>query len=88
MAKYTQTNRATLATIAKACDVSNATVSRVLRGDNTNGFSVRSEVRERIMQTVVQMNYRPDLAAQSLRSQQTHIVAVLGLNHNGVVCLM
>lgn len=67
--------------IAKVCGVSNATVSRVLRGDHTNGFSVRPQVRERIMQTVAQLNYRPDLTARSLRAQQTHVIAVLGLNH-------
>jgi DNA-binding LacI/PurR family transcriptional regulator len=67
--------------IAKACGVSNATVSRVLRGDNANGFSVRPQVRQRIMQTVAELNYRPDMTARSLRAQQTHVIAVLGLNH-------
>ena len=49
--------------IAKECGVSNATVSRVLRGDHAHGFSVRPEVRDRIMQTVAKLNYRPDLTA-------------------------
>lgn len=77
----TPASRPTLAMIAKACGVSNATVSRVLRGDHANGFSVRPEVRDRIMQAVAQMNYRPDMTARSLRAQQTHVIAVLGLNH-------
>jgi DNA-binding LacI/PurR family transcriptional regulator len=65
--------------IAKECGVSNATVSRVLRGDHAHGFSVRPEVRDRILKTVQLLNYRPNLTAQSLRAQQTHLVAVLGL---------
>ncbi len=81
MARKANTTRPTLAMIAKECGVSNATVSRVLRGDHAHGFSVRPEVRDRIMQTVAKLNYRPDLTARSLRAQQTHVIAVLGLNH-------
>ena len=81
MAKTVKSPRPTLAMIAKVCGVSNATVSRVLSGDNRNGFSVRDEVRQKIMDAVAQMNYRPDLTARSLRAQETHVIAVLGLNH-------
>lgn len=81
MTKTIKSPRPTLAMIAKVCGVSNATVSRVLSGDNRNGFSVRDEVRQKIMDAVTQMNYRPDLTARSLRAQETHLIAVLGLSH-------
>jgi LacI family transcriptional regulator len=81
MPRTSDPSRPTLASVAHACGVSSATVSRVLRGDTTHRFSASPEVRDRIMQMAEQMNYRPNITAQSLRIQQTHVIAVLGLNH-------
>lgn len=53
--------------VAKAAGVSTATVSRVL-SDNA---PIRPETRERVMQAVTALNYRPNLIARSLRAQKS-----------------
>lgn len=53
--------------VAKAAGVSTATVSRVL----ANNAPVRLETRERVMQAVEELDYRPNLIARSLRSQKS-----------------
>src|SRR6266705_3425290 len=64
---------ASIKDVAKAAGVSTATVSRVL----SNGAHVRPEVRERVMEVVAQLAYRPNLLARSLRSQQTNTIGLL-----------
>jgi LacI family transcriptional regulator, fructose operon transcriptional repressor len=59
--------------VAKAAGVSTATVSRVL----SNGAHVRPEVRERVMEVVEQLSYRPNLLARSLRSQQSNTIGLI-----------
>jgi LacI family fructose operon transcriptional repressor len=59
--------------VAQAAGVSIATVSRVL----TSQPNVRPEVRERVMQAVKKLDYRPNLIARSLRSQQTKTIGLL-----------
>jgi LacI family fructose operon transcriptional repressor len=59
--------------VAKAAGVSTATVSRVL----SNGEHVRPEVRRRVMEAVEQLDYRPNLLARSLRSQQTNTIGLI-----------
>jgi LacI family transcriptional regulator len=70
----------TVREIASHCGVSNATVSRVLNGNYSNGFSVREEVRQLITQIADEMGYRPNLAAKNLVQRQTRIVSILGYN--------
>jgi len=70
----------TVREIATQCGVSNATVSRVLNGNYSNGFSVRQEVRELITQIAEEMGYRPNLAAKNLVQRQTRIISILGYN--------
>jgi len=53
--------------VAKAAGVSTATVSRVL----ANNAPIRPETRERVMQAVADLNYRPNLIARSLRAQKS-----------------
>jgi len=64
---------ASIKDVAKAAGVSTATVSRVL----SNGLHVRPEVRERVMTAVEQLEYRPNLVARSLRSQQSTTVSLI-----------
>ena len=64
---------ASIKDVAKAAGVSTATVSRVL----SNGAHVRPEVRERVMEAVAQLAYRPNLLARSLRSQQTNTIGLI-----------
>jgi LacI family transcriptional regulator, fructose operon transcriptional repressor len=59
--------------VAEAAGVSTATVSRVL----SNGLHVRPEVRERVMATVERLEYRPNLVARSLRSQQSSTIGLI-----------
>lgn len=53
--------------VAKAAGVSTATVSRVL----ANNAPVRAETRERVMQAIETLDYRPNLIARSLRAQKS-----------------
>lgn len=70
----------TVREIARHCGVSNATVSRVLNGNYSNGFSVREEVRQLITQMAEQLGYRPNLAAKNLVKGQTKIISIIGYN--------
>ena len=53
--------------VAKAAGVSTATVSRVL----ANNAPIRPETRERVMQAIAALDYRPNLIARSLRAQKS-----------------
>lgn len=59
--------------VAAAAEVSVATVSRVL----TNQPNVRPAVRERVLEAVKKLNYRPNLVARSLRSQQSNTIGLI-----------
>lgn len=59
--------------VAEAAGVSTATVSRVL-SDNKH---VRPEVRQRVLEAVERLQYRPNLVARSLRAQQTKTLGLI-----------
>jgi DNA-binding LacI/PurR family transcriptional regulator len=59
--------------IARLAGVSQATVSRVLKGDP----QVNAEMRERVLAVVQQLGYVPDARAQSLRSQRTRLLGLV-----------
>jgi DNA-binding LacI/PurR family transcriptional regulator len=59
--------------VADAAGVSTATVSRVL----TNKPHVRQDVKERVMEVVNELNYRPNRVARSLRSQKSTIIGLI-----------
>lgn len=69
----------TLSSVARECEVSESTVSRVLNGSKQGRFSVSPEVRGRILRVAQEMNYRPSVAARNLTVGKTHLVAVLGV---------
>lgn len=71
--------RASLADIAHMTGVTTATVSRVLN-NRREGFSVRPELREKIVTAAHQLGYRPHLLAQSLRKSRMGIVGLLGIH--------
>ncbi len=60
----------TLKDVALRADVSYQTVSKVIR----NQMQVSSEVRARIQRAVVELDYHPNAAAQSLRLQSSHLI--------------
>ncbi len=53
--------------VAARAGVANATVSRVLSGS----ADVRSDLRDRVLQAVAELDYQPDILAQSLRRGAT-----------------
>ncbi|SHO52405.1 LacI family DNA-binding transcriptional regulator [Desulfopila aestuarii] len=59
--------------VAEAAGVSTATVSRVL----SNKPRVRAEVHKRVMEVVQSLGYRPNRAAQNLRSNSSKIIALI-----------
>ena len=63
----------TIYDIAERAGKSYATVSRALKGSSR----ISTETRERIMQIASDMDYRPDRAARSLRSQKTHTIGLV-----------
>lgn len=68
----------TVKEVAARCGVSQATVSRVLNQKYEHGFSVREELKQRILEVAEELGYRPNLAARNLVRKQTKIVAMLG----------
>lgn len=63
----------TIKEVAKAANVSIATVSRVV-----NDYAhVRPAVRESVQKAIVELGYRPNGLASSFRTQQSNIVGVL-----------
>ena len=69
-------NKVTILEIAEKANVSPATVSRVLRG--TTG--VAQGKREAVLQAVDELDYRPNVFAQSLASGQSMTLGVLTQN--------
>lgn len=65
--------RVTQFDIAKLANVSQATVSRVLSGDDR----VEGEIRERVLETMREHNYQPDVRARSLRTRRTGLIGLV-----------
>lgn len=70
----------TVKEIAVHCGVSRATVSRVLNNNYKHGFSIREEVRQRIIDVADSLGYLPNLAARNLVQRQTKVIGILGCN--------
>lgn len=67
--------------VAQKAGVSKSTVSRVLNNRLGNGFSVKEEVRLRVLEVARRMNYRPNLIAKSLTMRSTRMIHIFGGNH-------
>lgn len=65
--------RSRIEDVAAAAGLSMKTVSRVLN----NEPNVREETRDRVMQAVEQMQYKPNLSARSLAGQRSYVVALV-----------
>lgn len=63
----------TIKEVAERAGVSPATVSRVM----SNATSVRPAYRERVLQAVAELDYRPNRLASNLRRQATAMIAVV-----------
>jgi len=66
----------TLKNISKETGVSVSTISRVLN-NYTDGFSVKPEVRKRILECVERNGYRPSPILRTMRAKRTMLVAFL-----------
>ena len=65
--------RPTMADVAKAASVSLQTVSNVINAPHL----VRAATRERVEAVIAATGYRPLKAAQTLRTQRSHLIAVI-----------
>ena len=63
----------TIYTVAREAQVSMATVSRVVNG-NPN---VKPETRDRVLEVIKKLNYRPNAVARGLASKKTTTVGVI-----------
>ena len=68
-------SRVVMVDVARRAGVSQKTVSRVVN----NAPYVRADVRDRVNQTIAELGYRPNVAAQALARERTHTVGVLTL---------
>lgn len=66
-------SKASIKDVAKAAGVSTATVSRVL----ANKDFIRPSTRERVLQAVADLHYRPNTAARSLRAQRSARIGLI-----------
>ncbi len=66
--------RKTIADVARVAGVSKSTVSRVLGGKTRY---MRAETRERVLQAINTLGYRPSVVARSLVSKRTQTVGLL-----------
>ena len=66
--------RPTRSDVAKLCGVSVATVSYVV---NNGPKKVSEETRQRVLQTIKKLDYRPNLIARSLKTRRTHIIGLV-----------
>lgn len=79
MAKRTVTGH----DVAAAAGVSQATVSRVLRGDKR----VSPETRDRVLEACAGLNYSPNALARAMRSNSTGVVGLVVADiHNPFYC--
>lgn len=67
--------------VAQEAGVSKSTASRIINNRLGNGFSVKEEVRLRVLGVAKKLNYRPNLIAQSLTMRSTQMVHIFGGNH-------
>jgi DNA-binding LacI/PurR family transcriptional regulator len=66
----------TMHDVAKLANVSQSTVSRVLSGA-PDAIPISEETRQRVLDAIDQLGYRPNLHAGSLRGQKTRMIAMM-----------
>ncbi len=76
MARQPSKRPATMSDIARQVGVSRTTVSFVLNA-HPSATSIPVETKERILETARKLSYRPNLAAKTLRTNQTHAIGFI-----------
>ncbi|MBI5960820.1 MAG: LacI family DNA-binding transcriptional regulator [Chloroflexi bacterium] len=66
----------TMRDVARLAGVSQPTVSRVLNDASTT-VSISEETRQKILEAVKELRYRPNMTARSLRTQQSQMIALM-----------
>ncbi len=70
-------NRVTQSDVAKLAGVSRFTVSCVINNLSGGNVRISDETRQRVLQAIEQLGYRPNLIARSLRTSRTQIMAIM-----------
>ena len=71
----------TLSDVATEAGVSKSTVSRVLNNKLGNGFSVKNEIKQKVLDTAKKLSYHPNLTAKSLTLQNSRMIHIIGGHH-------
>ena len=67
--------RPTLKDVAKLSGVSPAIISRVINNDKT--LNIKDNTRQRIVESIRELNYHPNIIAKSLRTKTSKTVAII-----------
>ena len=73
----------TIKDVAKKAKVSISTVSRVMSGKG----GVAAETRQKVLQAIESLNYKPNLIARSLKEKRSHTLGLIVENMNTSFCL-
>ena len=69
--------RPTQKDVAELAGVSRATVSYVINKRSGGKVQITDETRQRVLGAIEQLGYRPNVLARGLRTQRTHLIAVM-----------
>ena len=70
--------KVTMRDVARAADVSQSTVSRILNPtSSTSKVPISQETIEKVLAVVKELGYQPNEYARSLRGQKNHVIAML-----------
>ena len=76
MARQPRKRPSTMSDIAREAGVSQTAVSFVLN-NHASSASIPAETKERILKAAKKLSYRPNLAAKTLRTNQTHTIGFI-----------
>ena len=76
LTKKSNGKQATMRDVARLAGVSQPTVSRVLNNKSTT-IPVSEETRQKVLEAVKALGYRPNMTARSLRTQRTQMIALM-----------
>lgn len=65
--------KTTIVDVAKACNVSVATVSRVINGN----YPVKRETKEKVLKVIEELQYKPNIQARDLIKQKSSTIGVV-----------
>ena len=70
--------KVTMRDVARAANVSQSTVSRILSPSSSKSdVPISEETKEKVLAVVKELRYQPNQYARSLRGQKTHVIAML-----------